>query len=189
MAPERKLSKSSFFRKLQLTRIIVDPYELCTGLPAYTSYKTVGLLFKLMPSMIEGRLPSDFEHLSRIANVSVDVLERAWPGLETFLEKTADGGWSLKPANWFHIQTVSAQRTQLRHLLKRLAEYWGNACVYCGQEAGELEIEHIVPRKRGGTDDITNLTLACKGCNSKKRTKTAAEFGHPTVHERAARIQ
>ncbi len=27
------------------------------------------------------------------------------------------------------------------------------------------EIDHVIPRSKGGTDDIDNLVLACRGCN------------------------
>src|SRR5262245_8034063 len=48
-----------------------------------------------------------------------------------------------------------------------------------------LQIEHIVPRARGGSNRVTNLTLACDSCNIKKGTQTAAEFGHPEVQAQA----
>jgi len=35
-----------------------------------------------------------------------------------------------------------------------------------------LEIEHILPRSRGGADDETNLWLACPLCNGHKSDKT-----------------
>lgn len=72
--------------------------------------------------------------------------------------------------------------------LDRLLAFWGAACVYCGAE-GRLQIEHIVPLARGGTNDLTNLTVACKTCNLEKRTKTAEEFGYPHIHQMALGIQ
>jgi len=46
-------------------------------------------------------------------------------------------------------------------------------CVYCGRKAPEveLELEHIIPRAKGGTDDTENLVVACKDCNSGKSDK------------------
>lgn len=35
-----------------------------------------------------------------------------------------------------------------------------------------MEIEHIIPRARGGTSDEDNLWLACRLCNGFKRTST-----------------
>ena len=46
-----------------------------------------------------------------------------------------------------------------------LLEKWGRQCAYCGKNGVPLEIEHIVPKSRDGTDRVSNLTLACKDCN------------------------
>lgn len=37
-----------------------------------------------------------------------------------------------------------------------------------------FNVEHIVPRVRFGSDDPSNLALACSGCNSAKYTATSA---------------
>jgi len=61
-------------------------------------------------------------------------------------------------------------------------------CQYCGKKFPErLEIDHIVPRSRGGSDRPDNLVCACHECNQTKGNKTAEEFGHPEVHEKAKR--
>lgn len=56
-------------------------------------------------------------------------------------------------------------------------------CRYCGVdciEAGVVaEVDHILPRSRGGTAAWRNLVCACRDCNQKKGSRTAAEFGHP----------
>ena len=49
-----------------------------------------------------------------------------------------------------------------------LLEKWGRSCAYCGAQGVPLQIEHIKPKARGGSNRISNLTLACGGCNSKK---------------------
>jgi len=41
----------------------------------------------------------------------------------------------------------------------------GNKCVRCGDTDGPHEIDHIVPRSSGGTDNAINLRVLCKGCN------------------------
>ena len=57
-----------------------------------------------------------------------------------------------------------------------LLEKWGRKCVYCGQENVPLEVEHIVPIASGGSNRISNLTLACHECNQKKSDKPIEEF-------------
>jgi len=66
-----------------------------------------------------------------------------------------------------------------------LLEKWKRTCAYCGKTDTPLEIEHIMPRARGGSDRVSNLTLACHDCNQAKGTQTAAEFGHPNVQQQA----
>lgn len=68
-----------------------------------------------------------------------------------------------------------------------LLEKWERRCVYCHKTDAPLEVEHIVPRARGGSNRVSNLTLACEPCNQKKGTQTAAEFGHPEVQAQAKR--
>lgn len=66
-----------------------------------------------------------------------------------------------------------------------LLERWGRRCAYCGATNTPLQVEHIVPQARGGSSRISNLTLACAPCNTRKGTQTAAEFGHPEVQAQA----
>jgi len=66
-----------------------------------------------------------------------------------------------------------------------LLEKWGRRCVYCGAANVPLEVEHIVPRSRGGSNRVSNRALACRTCNQAKGNRTAAEFGHPRVQEQA----
>lgn len=66
-------------------------------------------------------------------------------------------------------------------------EKWGRKCAYCGAQNVPLQVEHIVPRTRGGSNRISNLTLSCEACNLKKGVKTAAEFGFPEIQAKARR--
>ncbi len=64
-----------------------------------------------------------------------------------------------------------------------LLEKFQRKCAYCGKTDIPLEIEHIIPSSRGGSDRISNLTIACHKCNQKKGNKTAKEFGYPEIEE------
>jgi 5-methylcytosine-specific restriction endonuclease McrA len=53
-----------------------------------------------------------------------------------------------------------------------------NRCEYCQKQQEEsplitLQIEHIIPRKHGGSDDLDNLALACADCNLRKSSDLA----------------
>lgn len=57
-----------------------------------------------------------------------------------------------------------------------LLEKWGRQCAYCGVKDVRLQIEHIHPRAKGGSNSITNLTLSCEKCNTKKGIKDVKDF-------------
>ena len=52
----------------------------------------------------------------------------------------------------------------------------GKKCAYCGDDTSALEIEHIIPRSRGGVDKIQNLALSCRKCNMAKGNKLPHEI-------------
>jgi 5-methylcytosine-specific restriction endonuclease McrA len=66
-----------------------------------------------------------------------------------------------------------------------LLEKWGHKCAYCGIEHVPLQVEHIIPKDRGGSNRVSNLTISCQPCNLKKGTLTAAEFGYPAIQAQA----
>ena len=49
-----------------------------------------------------------------------------------------------------------------------LLEKWHRCCAYCGATPVPLQIDHIHPKSQGGSDRISNLTLACRECNQAK---------------------
>jgi 5-methylcytosine-specific restriction endonuclease McrA len=57
-----------------------------------------------------------------------------------------------------------------------LLEKWNRTCAYCGANNTPLEVEHIVPKSRGGTNRVSNLTLACIPCNQAKGTQDIRDF-------------
>jgi hypothetical protein len=57
-----------------------------------------------------------------------------------------------------------------------LLEKWGRKCAYCGKENVPLQIEHITPRAKGGSNRVSNLCLSCEKCNLAKGTKDIADF-------------
>ncbi|MCM0592093.1 MAG: RNA-guided endonuclease IscB [Gloeotrichia echinulata CP02] len=57
-----------------------------------------------------------------------------------------------------------------------LLEKWNRQCAYCGVKDVPLQIEHIHPRSKGGSNSITNLALSCEKCNIKKGTKDIKDF-------------
>lgn len=57
-----------------------------------------------------------------------------------------------------------------------LLNKWNRKCAYCCAENVPLQIEHITPTAKGGTNRVSNLCLSCEPCNIKKGTKNIEEF-------------
>jgi hypothetical protein len=66
-----------------------------------------------------------------------------------------------------------------------LLEKVGRTCAYCKATHVPLQVEHLVPKARHGSNRVSNLTIACKPCHDAKGTRTAEEFGHPEIQAQA----
>ena len=50
-------------------------------------------------------------------------------------------------------------------------------CAYCKRGA-KLTIDHVIPVTQGGLNDISNIVLCCRRCNSSKNNKTPEQWKH-----------
>jgi 5-methylcytosine-specific restriction endonuclease McrA len=57
-----------------------------------------------------------------------------------------------------------------------LLEKWDRKCAYCGTENVPLQVEHIHPKSKGGSNRISNLCIACEPCNLKKGVQSITDF-------------
>ena len=55
-----------------------------------------------------------------------------------------------------------------REQRERVFKRDGRFCQICGTDEGEMHIDHVIPRKAGGTHDLDNLRVLCKSCNLRK---------------------
>lgn len=61
----------------------------------------------------------------------------------------------------------------------------GYMCQQCGQTEGKLHVDHIVPRRLQGTDDLSNLQILCQKCNLSKGGRFFNLVNTPpTLHDR-----
>ncbi len=53
----------------------------------------------------------------------------------------------------------------------------GNGCQYCGQRLPrtELNLDHVIPRSRGGLSTWENIVCSCHSCNRRKGGRTPEE--------------
>ncbi|MDQ5910414.1 MAG: hypothetical protein QG599_2510 [Pseudomonadota bacterium] len=69
-----------------------------------------------------------------------------------------------------------------------LLNKWSRECAYCGARNTPLQIDHIHPKAQGGSDRVSNLTLACRPCNQQKGAQDLNVFLAKDP-KRLARIQ
>lgn len=89
------------------------------------------------------------------------------------------------------------ERVKRVKILLKLTSLYGRRCWYCGDTFTafkQVEVDHIVPKSRGGEHTISNLAIACVPCNRAKGDMQVAEFLRwlrrpkkplPHIHERA----
>jgi len=57
-----------------------------------------------------------------------------------------------------------------------LLEKYSRTCVYCDRTGVPLQVEHVRPRSRSGSDRVSNLVIACDPCNNAKDSRSVEEF-------------
>ena len=87
---------------------------------------------------------------------------------------------------WVMLRTRSNERrirptkrvTWPKGLKQELMKRQDNTCVYCGYRriARTLDIDHMTPAIRGGSNDVSNLQVVCRPCNQRKGLQTDQEF-------------
>lgn len=62
-------------------------------------------------------------------------------------------------------------------------------CQYCGAKAPDaiLQVDHIIPVKEGGTDDIMNLVTSCRDCNLGKSCRMLSDDSVVVKRQRQAK--
>lgn len=68
------------------------------------------------------------------------------------------------------IAKEDAQNDMTAQQFREICAAQGFRCAYCGKKSKRLEMEHIIPRSKGGSNTYTNIVGACRSCNSKKHT-------------------
>ncbi|MGW2558301.1 RNA-guided endonuclease IscB [Streptomyces sp. NPDC001514] len=124
----------------------------------------------------KGWLPPSLRHRVDTTLSTARRLCRYAPITEIHIERAAfdthamSAGKGLTAAEY---QNGTLAGTEIREYL--LAK-WGRACAYCGATGVPLNTEHIQPRSHGGSNRISNLTLACVPCNEAKGSTPVEEF-------------
>lgn len=92
-----------------------------------------------------------------------------------FLQRKLYKGSTIK-----NTTPVRQSQKVLRYLMLR----HGKRCVYCGvgvhlpvyKAEPKATLDHLIPRSKGGSNEISNLVVACRECNGKKSDKMPGDY-------------
>jgi hypothetical protein len=91
---------------------------------------------------------------------------------EGFLEPKADGTYFVMHEGTLWRRGDGVRRRPVSAATRAaVMKRDGFACVECGSDWA-LSIDHIWPYSKGGTDDLDNLRVLCRSCNSRKGART-----------------
>lgn len=149
---------------------------------ADTTHLTVtehGAYLLLLMSMWRngGSLPNDDRSLARHARCTRAQWERMRPVLAPFFDWTDEAVTARHIQRWSREKRRQDGRQSMPAALRAMViERDGFRCVYCGQEDGPFEVDHVVPVSKGGGDHPENLCCACRACNRSKGAKLLEDW-------------
>jgi 5-methylcytosine-specific restriction endonuclease McrA len=123
----------------------------------------------------DGWLPPSLRHRVETSMSWIDRLRRWAPVTAVHVERVVFDTQLLQDPD---IAGRGYQQGTLAgyELREYLLEKWNRTCVYCGAKDVPLNIDHIRPRVRNGSNRESNLTLACIGCNQAKGSQPVGVF-------------
>ena len=141
--------------------------------------------FKNRKNKKKGWLPPSLEQKVAVQLNEIDHLHHYFP-IENIIVEVAE--FDIQKIKDPNISGIEYQQGTLYeyNIRNYLLEKHGRKCFYCGKTVSDFEVEHMIPKIRGGSDRIDNLTLSCHDCNQKKDTLTAEEFIKQTLPAKKA---
>ena len=141
--------------------------------------------FKNRKNKKKGWLAPSLQQKIAVQLNEIDHLHRYFP-IETIIVEVVE--FDIQKIKNPDISGIEYQQGTLQgyNIRNYLLEKHRRKCFYCGQTVSGFEVEHMLPKARGGSNRIDNLTLSCHDCNEKKGTLTAEEFIQQTLPAKKA---
>ncbi|MCI0709768.1 MAG: tetratricopeptide repeat protein [Chloroflexi bacterium] len=109
--------------------------------------------------------------------VSKETYVKKLKDLKLLLDKPG-GGVVRNEAVTLEMLEVESVRNISKSLRFDVFQRDNHTCQYCGRTTPDvvLEVDHLIPVSKGGTDDFANLVTSCFDCNRGKSDKIIQEF-------------
>ncbi|MFF0160041.1 RNA-guided endonuclease IscB [Streptomyces sp. NPDC005263] len=121
-----------------------------------------------LPPSLRHRVDTTFSQAARLCRYA--------PVTEIHVEHVAFDTHAMsagRPLTAIEYQQGTLAGTETRAYLHA---QWNSACAYCDASGIPLNIDHVRPRSRGGSNRISNLVLACVPCNQAKGNTSVEAF-------------
>ena len=120
----------------------------------------------LQPTLvsIQANILTNVKHLRALFPISKTLIETCKFDPRLMWDPTVSGK---------EYQESERGRMQVREYVLQRDE---RTCQYCGSKKGRIEVDHVVPRSKNGSDRVSNLVTSCRKCNQKKDNQSLAEF-------------
>lgn len=138
-----------------------------------TRYRKPRFLNRTKP---KGWLPPSLNHRIDTTMSWVNKLRKIYPITSLHVEIVKFDTQKLRNPDIFGTEYQKGELFKY-DVKEYLLEKWNRKCAYCDTDkVTRFEIDHIIPRSRGGVDSLSNLVLSCVKCNRDKGSKYIEEF-------------
>lgn len=92
--------------------------------------------------------------------------------------KTLQRHWRMEPPHYKKEVDLDTRDTRTHHIARVLWPLQAGRCAYCCLSLSETpyHVDHIIPKAHNGSNHISNLALACRRCNIRKKHHTVDTF-------------
>ncbi len=77
-----------------------------------------------------------------------------------------------------------------KQIREQVYQKYNGRCAYCGHEIAikDMQVDHIIPKRLGGSDSIENYNPSCRTCNHYKRATRLEAWREYFLGELSSRI-
>lgn len=158
------MSEASAWMPLYIGDYLADTMHL-------TGCEHGAYLLLIMHYWRSGPLPDDDRALATIARTELQDWMEMRGQIRPLFDHTNVGLISLRLERWRYFTFGRLPQREWRQLRQAVINRDGLSCRYCGQDSPSPQIDHVLPLALGGTNEMSNLTVACRSCNASKGSK------------------